>query len=146
MAINDYNKAIDIKPDYAIAYFHRGSAYLYNFHYEEALSDYNKAIELGLVHEDLKYYHNIVFNEINKERIFHEKIDQYTNTIISDKNNIDAYYERGMLYYKNSYFQKAYDDFMKYLELNTNGDKFQEVEKLSRYIKNLIDEETKIKK
>ncbi|HQO09408.1 MAG TPA: tetratricopeptide repeat protein [Clostridiales bacterium] len=144
-AINDYKKVIEIKPDYAIAYFHLGSAYLFNYHYHEALSYYDKAIELGLVHEDLKYYHDIVSNEINKDRIYHEKIDQYTNTINSDTNNIDAYYERGMLYFKNSDFQKAYDDLMKYIELNNNGDKLKEAEKMSRYIKCLIEEENNTK-
>ena len=45
-AIADYNKAIEIKPDYALAYNNRGNA-RYNLGDKEgAIADYNKAIEI----------------------------------------------------------------------------------------------------
>lgn len=45
-AIKSYNKAIEINPNYSDAYFHRGTAYLYDFKFDEAVKDYDKAIEL----------------------------------------------------------------------------------------------------
>ena len=45
-AAKTLDKAIDLNPNYSDAYFHRGTAYLYDFKFDEAISDYDKAIEL----------------------------------------------------------------------------------------------------
>jgi len=45
-AILNYAKAIAINPKYVDAYCNRGLAYLYNFQYENAIADFNKALEL----------------------------------------------------------------------------------------------------
>jgi tetratricopeptide (TPR) repeat protein len=45
-AITDYTKAIELKPDYAIAYFHKGSNKFDLKDYDGAIADFNKAIEL----------------------------------------------------------------------------------------------------
>jgi len=42
-----YSKAIELKPDYAHAYYNRGIAYYYKGEYERAKEDYRKACELG---------------------------------------------------------------------------------------------------
>ena len=46
-AIEDYNKAIELSPEYATAYNNRGAAYYELNKHEEAIEDYNKAIELN---------------------------------------------------------------------------------------------------
>ena len=40
------DKAIELNPNYSDTYFHRGTAYLYDFKFDEAIRDYDKAIEL----------------------------------------------------------------------------------------------------
>src|SRR3989338_7098103 len=45
-AIEDYNKAIALDPNYALAYARRGSAYDNKGQYDRAIEDYNKAIAL----------------------------------------------------------------------------------------------------
>jgi tetratricopeptide (TPR) repeat protein len=45
-AIDDYNKAIEIKPDYAKAYVNRGNAKSHKGDLDGALADLNKAIEI----------------------------------------------------------------------------------------------------
>jgi len=45
-AIADYNKAIEIKPDFADAYFNRGQKFFKLEKYTLAIFDYNKAIEM----------------------------------------------------------------------------------------------------
>ena len=45
-AIVDYTKAIELKPDFAEAYFHRGYAKKGNGDLDGAIADYSKAIEL----------------------------------------------------------------------------------------------------
>ena len=45
-AIRDYDKAIELKPDFAVAYSNRGVAYAKKGDYPRAVVDYDKAIEL----------------------------------------------------------------------------------------------------
>ena len=46
-AIVDFTKAIELNPDYAIAYNNRGVAYYLKKEYESAIVDFTKAIELN---------------------------------------------------------------------------------------------------
>ena len=46
LALADYNKAIELNEQYAIAYYNRGLLYDDQQKYDLALSDYNKAIEI----------------------------------------------------------------------------------------------------
>ncbi|MCZ6688116.1 MAG: tetratricopeptide repeat protein, partial [Planctomycetota bacterium] len=45
-AIVDYTKAIELKPDYPIAYFYRGLAWQAKKKYDKAIADYTQAIKL----------------------------------------------------------------------------------------------------
>ncbi|MFN7247200.1 MAG: trypsin-like peptidase domain-containing protein, partial [Microcystis sp.] len=47
LALSDYNKAIDINPNYAEAYYNRGILYKNLQKYDLALSDYSKAIDIN---------------------------------------------------------------------------------------------------
>ena len=46
MAIADYTKAIEIDPNYSIAYFGRGTIYAVQNNYDLAISDFNRSIEI----------------------------------------------------------------------------------------------------
>ena len=46
MAMEDYNKAIELNPRLVEAYTNRGNAYWYKQQYDKAIEDYNKAVEL----------------------------------------------------------------------------------------------------
>ena len=56
MAIEDFSKAIEIKPDDIMAYNNRGSAYAQQGEYIQAISDFTKAI--GINSNDPVAYHN----------------------------------------------------------------------------------------
>ncbi|HXY90760.1 MAG TPA: tetratricopeptide repeat protein, partial [Xanthobacteraceae bacterium] len=45
-AIADFNKVIELNPNYAKAYINRGNAYDNKGDHDRAIADYNKAIEL----------------------------------------------------------------------------------------------------
>jgi tetratricopeptide (TPR) repeat protein len=47
IAIENYNKAIELNPKFTLAYYNRGMAKAFLQNYTDALSDYNKAIELN---------------------------------------------------------------------------------------------------
>ena len=46
MALENYNKAIQLKPDYSSAYNNRAILYKAMGQQDKALADYNKAIQL----------------------------------------------------------------------------------------------------
>lgn len=46
-ALQDHNRAIEIKPDLTQAYINRGNVYYHLRRYEEALLQYQRAIEMG---------------------------------------------------------------------------------------------------
>jgi tetratricopeptide (TPR) repeat protein len=46
-AISDYNKALEINPNYVEAYNNRANIYYKQGQYDKAISDYNKAIEIN---------------------------------------------------------------------------------------------------
>ena len=75
-AISDYNKAIEIDPNYADAYYNRGLAYYKQDNLPQAISDYNKAIGI-------------------------------------DPNYAKAYKNRGVLYYIAKDYDKAWADVHK---------------------------------
>jgi len=62
-AIQNYNKALELKPDFPKALYNRGIAYRYVGQYERAIQDYDKALELrpdypeALVNRGLAYIH-----------------------------------------------------------------------------------------
>ncbi len=56
-AIAEYNKAIELNPEYAEAYYNRGTAYAQGKgQFDQAISDFTKAIELNPKHA--KAYNN----------------------------------------------------------------------------------------
>jgi tetratricopeptide (TPR) repeat protein len=46
-AIADFDKAIQLQPDFADAYFNRGLAYYYKGEYDCAIADFKKVLELS---------------------------------------------------------------------------------------------------
>ena len=49
-SINDYTSAIQINPDYTMAYTNRGNAYRALGKYQEAINDYTSAIKINPDH------------------------------------------------------------------------------------------------
>lgn len=47
LAMRDYNKAIELKPNYAESYYERGYVYYLKGNLAQALNDFNKAVEYG---------------------------------------------------------------------------------------------------
>ena len=60
-AIKDYDKAIELNPDYAKAYYNRGLAYAEQQKYNEAIKDYNKAIKLNPDYAEVYNNRGIVY-------------------------------------------------------------------------------------
>ena len=60
-AIAYFNKAIEINPKLAEAYYNRGLVYKEKGQYDKAISDFTKAIEINPRHADAYYSRGVVY-------------------------------------------------------------------------------------
>src|SRR5580698_7507985 len=70
LALADYTKAIQMDPNYALAYLNRGSLYVDQIHnYDLAIADFNRALELdpsntdAVINKGIAYYRKENFDE-----------------------------------------------------------------------------------
>ena len=114
-AIENYTKAMELKPDDAIAYSNRGAVYHDKCDDDHALADYGKAIELN---PNLSEAYN------NRGNIYHNNgndalaIEDYTKAIELNPNYADAYYNRSIVYSDKGNDDLAIIDYTKSIELN----------------------------
>ena len=97
-AIKDYDKAIELNPNYSDAYNNRGVAKKNSGKYEEAIKDYNKAIELNPNNSDA-YFNMVLAKQLLANNTKNKKE-------------------------KNKLIEEAYNDFMK--GYNLADDKLKE--------------------
>ena len=114
-AIEDYNKAIELDPEYATAYYNRGNAYAKLKKYEKAIEDYNKAIELNPEYAMAYNNRGNAYDELKK----HEKaIEDYNKAIVLNPEYAMAYNNRGNAYDGLKKYEKAIEDYNKAIVLN----------------------------
>ena len=116
-AIEDYNKAITLVPNYAEAYYNRGNAYRLRGKggdYQKAIEDYNKAITFVPDYAEAP----IIYNNrgLAKVRLndYTGAINDYTKAIKLKLYYAEAYYNRGNAYRlrgKEEDYQAAINDY-----------------------------------
>jgi tetratricopeptide (TPR) repeat protein len=122
LALLEFNKAINLEyqDQISLAPCYRNRAYVFAEKdlYDEALSDYNKAIELDS-ENPYRYYDRANFY-IEFIGDYDIALIDYSKAIDLDQQNIDFYYARGNLYddYLNQE-DKAIKDFEKVLEIDS---------------------------
>lgn len=125
-AIQDFDEAISLKPDYAHAYYNRGTARknlaekTYNQAektklYQDALDDYNKAIIL--IPDFDKAFHNrgIIYDNLGQ---FDLAMKDFEKALELAPNNFEIFINRGVVYGKMNQLDKAIEDFNKAIEIN----------------------------
>jgi len=140
-AIVDYNKAIEINPNYTLAFYNKAQARVAKKEYKDAIADFDKVIFL-----DLRYPDAYV-SRGNLKRVFSGDYDgaiaDYTEAIIINIDDENAYYYRGYAYYKKALSETSIDlpkskqDFERYLELTNKGDDDDGVKYAKLYIEEL---------
>ena len=117
LALVDYNKAIQVDPNLAIAYSNRGFVYYNQNKWNLALADYNKAIQIdpnlaepynnrGLLYYKQKKW-DLALADFNK-----------STQIQSNPNLSLTYSNRGFVYYNQKKWDLALADFNKSIEIN----------------------------
>lgn len=91
-AINEFDKAIQINPYYALAYYNRGLAKNSLGYYDEAIADLDKTIELKAGSARTFLDRGLI--KFNKHD-FEDAIKDFNSVITLEMNNATAYYYRG---------------------------------------------------
>lgn len=94
-ALDDLNKAISMKPDYADAYSNRGIIYSNLNNNQLAFEDFNKAIEFKPDYADLYNNRGVAYAKLGH---YQSAVDDFTKALDLQPNYSDALYKRGVVY------------------------------------------------
>jgi tetratricopeptide (TPR) repeat protein/S1-C subfamily serine protease len=117
LALSDYNKAININPNFALAYYNRGLLYSDQKKYDLALSDYDKAIEINPNYADAYYNRGNLYYDLQKYDL---ALSDYSKAIELNRSYAIAYYNRGLLYFNQQKYELALADWNKAIRINPN--------------------------
>ena len=115
LAIEDFTKAIELKPDYALAYNNRGAVYRSKGEHDLAIEDCNEAIRLK--HDYAEPYSNRGAAYRNKGD-YNRAIKDYDIAIRLKPGFVEAYYNRGLAYHEKNEFDLAIKDYSKAITLS----------------------------
>ena len=116
-ALQDFNKAIELNPDYAKAYNNRGTLFINENKNDEALKDFDKAIELMPGSEG---FHIGRGNALKNKNRFEEALMEYDKAINLRADFAEAFYSRGTLFMNQGNYSQAIAEYSKAINLNPN--------------------------
>ena len=122
VAISNFNKAIELDPDYADAYFNRGAAYDESGQSTKAFSDYNKAIQLNPRRPEAYYNRGTAYRDLEQ---YERALLDFTEAIKLNPKFVEAYLNRGRVYEHLGQPNKAIADFSKAYELEPKPAKIE---------------------
>ncbi len=114
-AIEDYNQAISIKPDYADAYANRGAAYNGLDDFARAIADFNRAIGLRPGYAEAYINRGGVYNNMGN---YSQAIEDLNRGIAIKPGYGAAYFSRGVAHAGLERYSQAIDDFSRAIDLH----------------------------
>lgn len=104
-AIEDFDKAVELDPQNPIIYSNRGLVKRKQENYTEAIDDYTLELNYG-PDKNIKAFNNraYCFAKIGQ---FEDAIEDYTNVLEIDPNNIHALHNRGISFERISQYQQV---------------------------------------
>lgn len=116
-ALNDFNKAIELKPYYAEAHFNRGNVYMNAKENDLALNDFNKAIELKPNYAKAFHNRGSLFMYQNKNE---EALSDFNKAIELQPDYPIAYFNRGTVFFNEKRYKEAIINYSKAIELKAD--------------------------
>jgi len=114
-AISDYDRAIEITPNYASAYSNRGMAYSELGNQRQALSDFDRAIEIDPEYAEAYINRGATYGKLGDQK---HAISDYDRAIEINPEHADAYNNRGVAYDKLGDQRRAISDYDRAIEIN----------------------------
>ena len=120
-AISSFDKAIELKPDYAEVYYNRGYIYLKLEQYSTAINDFSEVISLNPSKNQtliMTYFNR--GTSYNRLEEYEKGINDYSKAIELNPDFVEAYYYRGNAYIKLREYAKALVDYNAAIAINPN--------------------------
>ena len=116
-AIDSYDKAIAIKPDYAEAYYNRGNAHKELKQYQAAVASYDQAIAINpnLLHA--YFNRGVALKELRRYQL---AITSFDAVVALKPDFAEAYYNRGNAHRDMRQYQTAVENFDRAIALRPN--------------------------
>jgi len=113
-SIADFDKAIQLKPNYATAYFNRGVAYANKGDHDRAIADYSKAIQFTPNLAEAYSNRGVAYaNKGDHDRA----ITDFDKAIQLEPDDASAYNNRGVVYGDKGDYDRAITDYDKAIQL-----------------------------
>ncbi|MGB4846665.1 MAG: tetratricopeptide repeat protein, partial [Saprospiraceae bacterium] len=113
-AMDDYTKAIELKPGYNVALVNRGNILRGSSQYDAALHDYNSAIEATPNFSIAYFNRGILYMNQQKNE---EALNDFTKAIEYKPGYYKAYSNRGVIYTNLKRYADAIEDYSKAIEI-----------------------------
>ena len=114
-AIATCDRAVELDPNYAVAYHNRGLAYSALQEYQHAIADYDRAIQLDSTDAKAYFYRGLAYAELKE---YEQAISDYDRAIQLDPNFTMVYHNRGNVYRKLKKYQRAIVDYGRAIQLD----------------------------
>tara|TARA_Y100001954_G_C15583480_1_gene489575 strand:- start:136 stop:729 length:594 start_codon:yes stop_codon:yes gene_type:complete len=131
-ALSDLSKAIELKPNYALAYYNRGLVKTRLNDFNGAIDDYSKAIEINP--KDEEYFSNRGLVKLYLKDFQGAKKDFIKSAEI--KPNVGAYINLGGIYNQLNLYDEAIKNADKALKLDSTTGKAYGLRAISKYYLN----------
>lgn len=135
-AIEQYNKAIALKPEFASAYINRGNVYANKKMYDEAIKDYNTSL-LYDANSKIAYFNRGLANK--GKNLVAKAIADYTKAISIAPDYALAWCSRGTIYYGKEMYDEAIKDLNQALAIDPRYEYAYQVRGNAYYAKRLYD-------
>ena len=112
--IDAYNKAIELHPNLADAYYERGLVYSHQEQWKLAIADYTQAIQIDSNLAGAYYKRGLVYSHQEQWEL---AIADYTQAIQIRPDVSSAYYERGLVYSQQQQWQLAIADYTQAIQI-----------------------------
>jgi tetratricopeptide (TPR) repeat protein len=114
-AIQELNQAINLNPNYALAYKHRGDAFGDKGQLDKALADYNRALAIDSQYLAAYLHRGTIYSTQSQ---FDQAISEYNRALEINPNYTPALYSRGNLYANLGKYDQAVADYDRALEID----------------------------
>ncbi|MGQ0826893.1 MAG: tetratricopeptide repeat protein [Bacteroidota bacterium] len=120
-AIADFNRGIQIDPEFFRLYLNRGLSYQRKQNYEKALLDYNKSIELDTTEGQTFFNRGVIYTDFLGK--YELGIEDFKRALIKTPDNADGMINMGVAYYKSGKYDLAIEQYNKAEQLRSNEGK-----------------------
>lgn len=114
-SVAEFTKAIELSPQFVIAYAKRGWVYNELEKYDEAIAEYSKVIEMKPDDALGYFYRGSIYK--NRSEDYDNAIKDFNKAIEIEPNSLFAFYNRGNVYLNKGEYNQAIVDFTRAIQI-----------------------------